>query len=946
MRLLPLLVVLACAPKAQPPAVATDAVDASLAEPLAFDPDIHRGTFDNGLRWFIEENHEPQERVVLRLVIDAGSALEDDDQQGLAHVLEHMAFNGTEHFPGNEVITYLEGIGARFGPHLNAHTSFDETVYKLTVPTDDPEIYTHAFQVLEDWANGMTLDPEEIEKERGVVIEEWRTRLNAGGRIREVTAPLLYHDARYADRMPIGTKESLEGFTPEAVARFYADWYRPELMSVIVVGDVDPEATKALLEKHFAGLENPTEPRERVRFPIPDHEETFYAIVADPEVTGANISLVAKHDDIEGQTAADYRDDMVSSLGVAVLNQRLAELARQADAPFLRAGVGPQRLGPTEGADSIGVALREDAMLEGFEAAWSEVERARRHGVTAGELERAVSSRLRRYEKLLREKDTSDSSGHASELIRHVLHGETVPGIDAEAQMAQGWLPEISVDEVNASLRDLFTEGSRIVTAVLPEKEGLSPPTEAELAAVLERVTAAELAPPVEEVALPEHIVDVPKPGTIASVDDTYEAELGFTGWTLSNGVKVYFRATDFKADSVMWRSFGPGGKALVDDDVYIPTITADDLIYASGYGSLDTNLLRRWLTGKSVSARHRIGTDSHGTSGSASPDDLGTALELLHASLVAPRFTDDGLAYVRQQKVESVRNRLQSPDTVFGDAWTALLWPNVERWKPWTLSEVDELDIEASKAAWARFHGDASGDTYVFVGNLPEDFETQVTTWLGSLPASGEPLPATLFDATPVLGDLEVVVKQGLEERASVKLAWHAPFPLDDQIWRSRGRLFAMGSVLRTLLREELREEMGGVYGVSASASSWSDPAWAMTTVSFTCDPERVDELVEAVHTTVDAMIEAPVEARYVEQLQEQNRRSREESLRDNGFWLGGLAGALERGEDPHELLTWDARNDSLSPEAVHEAAQRWLAVPNTVEAVLLPAASEGDTE
>jgi zinc protease len=943
---LPLLLVLACTPKAPPAPAAEEAVDASLDAPLAFDPDVHRGTFDNGLRWFIEENHEPQQRAVLRLVVDAGSALEDDDQQGLAHVLEHMAFNGTEHFPANELITYLEGVGARFGPHLNAHTSFDETVYKLTVPTDDPEIYANAFQVLEDWADGMTLDPEEIEKERGVVIEEWRTRLNAGGRVREVTAPLIYHDARYADRMPIGTKESLESFTPEAVARFYADWYRPELMSVIVVGDVDPDATKALLEQHFASLENPPEPRERLRFPIPDHDETFYAIVADPEITRVGISMVAKHDDVEGQTARDYRDDMVAGLGVAILNKRLAELARQADAPFLRAGVGPQRLGPTEGADSIGVSVREDAMIEGFEAAWTEVERARRHGVTAGELERAVASRLRRYEQLIREKDTTDSSNHVGELVRHVLHGETVPGIDAEAEMAERWLPAITVEEVNASLRDFLTEGSRVVTAVLPDKEGLTPPTDAELAAVLERVAAAELAPPVEDEALPEHIVDVPEPGSIVRVDDTYQAELGFTGWVLSNGVKVYFRATDFKNDQVLWRSFGPGGSALVRDEDYIPTITADDVIYASGYGSLDTNLLRRWLTGTSVSARHSMGTDTHGTSGSASPDNLGTALELLHASLVAPRLSDDGLTYVQQQKVESIRNRLQSPDTVFGDAWTATLWPEVDRWKPWTLDDVDAMEIEGSKEAWARFHGDATGDTYAFVGNLPDDFEAQVLTWIGSLPASGEALPDTPLGVEPAPGSLEVVVEQGMEERASVKLAWHAPFPLDEQTWLARGRLYAMGSVLRTQLREELREEMGGVYGVGASASNWTDPPWAITTVSFTCDPERVDELVEAVRTTVASMIEAPVEARYVDQLKEQNRRSREESVRSNSFWLGGLLGALERGEDPHELLTWDARNDSLSPEEVHAAAKRWLDVPNTVEAVLLPAEPEDDQD
>ncbi len=935
--LLPLLA-LACAPKSPTPSAAPAATEVEPAMP--FDPDVRHGTLDNGLRWFVETNAEPRDRVVLRLVVDAGSALEDDDQQGLAHFLEHMAFNGTEHFPGNELITYLEGIGARFGPHLNAHTSFDETVYKLTVPTDDPEVLATAFQVLDDWAGGLALDPDEIEKERGVVIEEWRTRLNAGGRIFEQTAPLLFHEARYADRLPIGTKESLESFEHEALARFYDDWYRPELMSVIVVGDVDPEQAQALIEQHFSDLANPDEPRARERFPIPEHDDTFYLVVTDPEVTRASVSVVAKHDDVEGQTRSDYRDSMIEGLAYRMVNERLSELARQAEAPFLGAGAGSRRLGPTEGADSLGVATTEEGILEGLRAAWTEVERLRRHGFTAGELDRARDKHLRMYDSLDKERDTTPSSAHAEELIRHVLHGETVPGLDAEIAMAREWLPTFTLDEVNAWTSRWMAPGSRVVTAVLPTKEGLVPPTEAELEATMQAVAESTIEPMAEEEALPEQLVAAPTPATIERVDETYAESLGFTGWELSNGIKVWFRDTDFKADEVRWKSWSTGGTGSLPDDAYVPAVTANDILYASGYAELDTNQVRRWLAGTSASASHSLGSDDHGTRGSASPEHLGVALQLLYASVEQPRFTEEGLAYVQRSKREAVRNRLQSPDAVFGDAWTALVWPDVPRFAPWTLETVDQMDLAASKAQWERFFGDHTGANYVFVGALPDDFEALITTWIGGLPTAGEALPEEPLGATPARGELQQQVTAGLEERARVKLAWHTPFP--EQDWLSRGRLFAVGGVLSTRLREELREERGGVYGVSARATNWTDPEWAMVTVSFTCDPDRVDELVGAVHEVVDELVAAPVDPHYVAQLQEQNRRGREESLRSNSFWLSGFAGALQRDEDPLALLSWDERNDSLSPEVVHEAAQRWLSGDDRVQVVLLPAATE----
>jgi zinc protease len=935
-------VLIAACSKAPPaPATAEGATLPGPDAPLPFDPDVRRGSLDNGLDWYIETNGVPNDRVVLRLFLDAGSVLEDEDQRGLAHVVEHMAFNGTEHFPGNSLITTLEGWGTRFGPHINAHTGFDETVYKLQVPSDDPEVVNTAFRVMADWAGGITFDPEEVEKERGVVLEEWRARLGAGQRVGEELLPLTFHGTPYPDRLPIGTKESLETFDREALVRFYEDWYRPELMSLVVVGDVDPDQMQALIETHFAGLENPKKARERVRHDIPEHGQTFVKVMTDPEFRAAAVNLVMPHDDPDIPTHGAYRDSLVESLASVAMNVRLGEVAQQAGTPYLQAGVGRQRLTPVESAVNVVVAAPEDKAIPALAAAWTEIERARRHGFTEAEVERARKMVLRNFDTYLAEAETTESVTHAEELVRHVRTNEPVPGIEYEVELARAWVPEITAEEVSAWFADFMDQEERVLSAMIPEKEGLEPPSEQALLQTLAAVEASEIAPPAAEEAVPDPVTRRPEAGTITATDDRWSESLGFTGWTLSNGVQVWFKRTDFKEEQVVFEAFAPGGHQAYTGDDYIALRLADDVQGASGAGDLSAVQLARWSAGRSMGVSPWIGLEHHGFRGSAAPKDLGDALSLLWRRVVDPRFTQEGLDEVKESWAVRLTNRKTQPQFRFSRKVAEEVWEDSPRKHPWTDEQVETAlsDLDRLERLFEQRFGDGSAYTFVFVGNLPEDFEQSVTTWLGGLPAAETAPPTGSDTLSRKPGPWEIALEAATVPRAQVTLTWLSPFEDDNHV--TRNRLSAVDSILGTRLREEIREERGGTYGVSVSHSEREWPEREATiTVRFQCDPERVDELVTAVEAVVEELREGEVEQRYLDELYAKRTRAREERLRSNTFWRGVLAGALRDDEDPEEVLDYDARNRSLDADAFQEAVRRHLPQPTPpFKAVLLPA-------
>jgi zinc protease len=908
-------------------------------EPLPLDPAVIHGRLENGLTYYIRRHTEPQLRAELRLVVNAGSVLEDDDQLGLAHFVEHMAFNGTENFAKQEIVDYMESIGMRFGADLNAYTSFDETVYMLTVPTDDQQIVETGFQILADWAHRVSFESVEIDKERGVVIEEWRQGRGAQARIFDKQAPVIFKGSRYADRLVIGSSEVLETFPHEVLRRYYTDWYRPDLMAVVAVGDFDTETIEDLIESNFGRIP-PTEPqRPREEYGVPDHEGTRYAIATDPEATYTRISLINLLPRDQLITEADYRRSLVQGLHDAMLNQRLQERAREADPPYLGAGGGKGSLVRTKGAYSLGAAVPDGGLERGLEAVMTEAERTRRYGFNKSELERTKSAYLRSMEQAYRERDKFKSGSFAREYVQHYLVREAAPGIEAELQLAQSYVPGITIEEVNAVSAKWLTEDDRVITASGPQTEGVEPPREAAIAAVLARVADAAITPYDDRVADRPLMASKPPPAAIES--ETTISELEVTEWRLANGVRVVLKPTDFKNDQVLFTAFSPGGSSLVSDADHVAALTATAVVTEAGVAGFDVIQLQKLLADKVVSVRPYISELEEGLSGSASPEDLETMFQLITLYVTAPRRSEQAFASVKQRQRGFVENRLARPEAEFSDRLTAITTQNHLRRRPWSLDLIDEMNLDASLEIYRDRFADTSDFTFIFVGNFTLDgLKPLVQSYLGSLPTEGrEEIWRDVGVQSPP-GVVQETVVKGIEAKSRVAIL----FPHDFEWTRhNRYALQSMADVLRIRLREVLREDEGGTYGGSGGASMSRLPRETSTvSIGFGCSPDRVDELVPLVFNEVQSLQEDGPRAQDVAKVQEQDRRSREVQLRENGFWLNVLESYLWHEQDPRLILKYEELVDGLTAEAVQEAATRWIDFDRRIEVVLMPEEGE----
>lgn len=906
-----------------------------LDAPLPWDPNVRTGTLDNGLRWYIEPNPRPADRVELWLAVRVGSAQEDDDQRGLAHLLEHMAFNGTTSFPGNLLVTYLESVGTRFGAHLNAHTSFEETVYKLQVPTDDEELLGKGFLVLRDWASEMLLDHEEIEKERGVVLEEWRRSRGASGRRWEAITPLRYRGAPHAERRPIGTKESLETFTPEAVERFYADWYRPDLMAVVVAGDIDPDDAQARIEKLFGRIEGPAgEPRARESLSIPGHEETLVSVFADPEEKRTTVSVTRKVPDVEENSHRAYREAMIQGLWQRGLAERLSDLARDPDAPYQAIGAGNGRLNPTTGSENGWAIAKDGRAVEALDSLLTEIERARQYGLVAGELDRAKRGYQEGLRKAYVERDTNESRRVLQELLRNFTNGENVPGIAYEWAMTQAWLPAITLEEVNAYGAEWMGDDSRLVVVSLPDKEGGETVEEAAVRATLEAVAARDIEPPVIEEVPEALMAELPEPGTIEARGE--EPEFGATVLSLSNGATVYVRQTDFKADEIGFRAWSWGGTSVVSDDDWVAATTATAIARQSGVGDLTRTQVDRYLAGRRASVRPWIGETAQGISGGTTPKDLETTLQLLHLAFTAPRFDEDAFAVVQNGQRERVANRDLDPSTPFYDRFNELLWQGHPRTAPPSLEQVDQMDLATSEAVYERAFSGAGDWTFAFVGNVdPAVLEPLLERYIASLPA-GEPLDYVDVGKVYAQGAQADTIRKGIEPKARVRIRIPGEF---ENTPEARHQLRALGNSLSILLREDLREARGGTYSVRARTSQTFTPSGRFSvTVDFQCDPERVFELRKAATQILEQAKAAPMHPSVTERVAAQERRGWETELKTNGYWLGAIQGNLQRGEDPGKLAEYRTWHERITPEYVHAAANTFLDLDRYVLVTLLP--------
>lgn len=907
----------------------------ALTAALPVDPAVRVGTLPNGIRYYIRRNAKPEQRAELRLVVNAGSILEDEDQRGLAHFVEHMAFNGTTNFAKNDIVKYLESIGVRFGADLNAYTGFDETIYILPVPTDSAGILERSFRFLGDVANGIKFDSAEVVAERGVVLSEWRDGLGVGERLRDKQFPVIFRGSRYAERLPIGKPEIIEGATPAPLKRFWRDWYRPDLMAVVAVGDADPARLERLIRATFASIPRRPSPRPRTVATVPAHDSTLVTIATDKELTSSNVGVLWKRPGKATRTVGDLRNSLLDELYDGMINQRFRELALKADAPFVGAGASSGAFVRGSAYSSLDANAREGKVIESLQAILTEAERVQRHGFLAAELDRSRINMLRGYERAYAERDKSASGGFVDEYVNHYLVGDGIPGIAFEYAAVQKLLPGITLAEVNALAQNRSGAANRVVTVTVPDKEGLSVPTEAEVRRVFGTLVAADIKPWVETVSDEELVTKAPTAGKVVS--EKTIASLGVTDWTLSNGVRVLVKPTDFNADQIVMSAWSPGGASLVADKDVFKTSLTPTVIERGGVGAFSLTDLSKKLTGKVAAVNTSIGDLSENLSGRASPQDLETLLQLTWLRMTAPRVDSAAFQALLPPIETALRNKDANPGAVFSDTVQVTLANGHPRARPLTLDMLGELNLGEMAAIYRDRFSDASEFTFLFVGNIdPVTLKPLVEQWLGALPTTGRTEKPRDVGPKQFTGVIDKTVRKGIapQSQTAVLLAGTAPWSREEAYMLS-----SVGEVLEMRLLDRLREALGGTYSVSVNTafSRRLRQEWQIA-ISYGSAPDNADQMFKAVEQELDSLRRVPPSTAEVERVREQQRRELEVAKKQNGYWLNMIRGRVENGDPLDGPIEDEARIGGLTADKLAAAARKYLVETNRARFVLLP--------
>jgi zinc protease len=916
-------------------AAPSPAETAPLTQQIPVDPLITTGQLSNGLRYYVRANNRPEQRAEVRLVVNAGSILEDADQQGLAHFVEHMAFNGTKNFPKQDVIAFMQSIGMRFGAHVNAYTSFDETVYMLQVPTDKPEVLRKAFQILEDWARNVSFEPAEVDKERGVVVEEWRLGRGAGARMLDAQFPVLLKGSRYAERLPIGKKEILENFKHDRLKKFYTDWYRPNLMAVVAVGDFDKAAVEGMIKERFSGLTNPAPPRPRLTYEVPDHLSTLYTIATDKEATQTSVSVYSKMTLRDQRTVGAYRRQIVENLFAGMLNARFTEITQKPDSPFLGASAGRGLFVRSKEASILNAAVKEDGIERGLEALFAETERVVRHGFTAPELDRQKRNTLRGLERAVAEKDNQQSAPLAAEFIRNFLQEEPIPGIVYENQLYQRFVPDISLGEVNGLAKEWAPDGNRVVVVNAPQKDGLAVPDEKKLAAAITAAAARPLQPYVDTTSAQPLMETPPAGGTV--VKTSAQPEFEITEWQLSNGVKVVLKPTNFKQDEVLFRAFSPGGTSLAADPDYVSATTSAQVVQSGGLATFSALELQKMLTGKVASASASISETEEMMAGGASRKDLETMFQLIYLRFTQPRADETIFGVMTSQTKAALANQKSMPEFAFAEALEGALSQNHFRSRPFTAELVDEMSLAKSLAFYKDRFADASDFTFTFIGSfdLPT-LKPLVERYLGGLPSLGRKETWKDVGPHPPRGIVTRQVAKGIEPKSQAALVFTGPFKYDQT---NRIAIRAMSLVLENRLRDVLREDLGGTYGVGVSPSYDKFPRQEFSvSIDFGANPDRLEALIKTVFDQIELLKKTGPTDQQVADVKEGLLRDFEQSTKQNGYLLNQISLRYQFGEELKEFFGIPDLYRKITAATIQDAARLYLDTNNYVRVTLMP--------
>ena len=861
--------------------------------PIPTDPNVRIGKLENGLTYYIRHNELPENRADFYIAQKVGSILEEENQRGLAHFLEHMCFNGTTNFPGKGIINWLETIGVRFGENLNAYTSIDETVYNINnVPVMRDGIVDSCLLILHDWANDLTLDPKEIDNERGVIHEEWRTGQGAMMRMYEQALPKAFEGSKYGHRLPIGTIEVIDNFPYQALRDYYEKWYRPDQQGIVVVGDIDVDKVEAKIKEIFSPIEMPANPAERVYEAVPDNKEPIITIAKDKEQPMTMIYIWHKHPATPneakgnmGYLVQNYLFTMIESM----LNARLEELKQSAEPPFIDAGSGNNDFLLAKTVEAFaGIAIsKEDGIPTALAAIIREIERARKFGFTASEYARAKAEYLRMLESAYNERDKMKNNQYVQEYIRHFIDNEPIPGIEMEYTIMNQLAPNIPVEAINSVLPQLIKDENIVINIFGPDKEGMVYPTEAEILDILNKTKAEEITAYVDKVSDEPLMKEAPKAGKIVK---TEEGPFGSTALTLSNGVRVVVKTTDFKADEIRMRAFSPGGTSVFGTKEALQLKMLNSVAGLGGLGNFSNVDLEKVLAGKKATIGATISGLSEGLNGSCSPKDLETLLQLVYLSFTAPRMDDAAFQSFKQRTKASLANQEADPMTALTDTLQMEMYGNHPMAGRIKAEMIDQIDYNRIMEMYKDRFKEAGDFTFLFVGNINlEEAKPLIETYLGGLPT---------INRKENYQDIKMDIRKGAHKNLFTK-QMETPKATVLNIISGNCEYNLKNDLLMTMLSqtmsmvylETVREKEGASYGVSAFGQlSRGVKDEAIFQIYFDTDPAKREKMEQIVVSELQKVAQEGPRPEHLAKVKEFLLKKHIENAKENGYWLGQL--------------------------------------------------------
>ncbi len=902
--------------------------------PVPMDTNIHYGKLDNGLTYYILANKVPEKRAEFYLINNVGAMQENESQNGLAHLTEHMCFNGTKNFPKKHIIHYLESIGMKFGPEINAYTVYDKTVYTLDkVPMETPENIDTSLMILYDWATNVSMETDEINAERGVVREELRTRRSAMMRMRDKTNKVLFEGSKYAVHNIIGTADIINNAPCDTLRAFYNDWYRPDLQAIIIVGDFDPDMIEAKVKTIFSKLPVKENPRERLYYQIPDHKNIKVAIAQDKESPYTIIQLVYKKDIPAKKDQSYYRQKYIEALYASMINARLGEQSQAVDPPFMQAFSYYGNLVRTKDAYMSFAVASNGKITEALNAILAENERVKRTGFLESEFERAKKELLSQNEKGYNERNKRKSGDIANTIMSNYLENEPLPGDDWDYEITKQIINNATLEEVNALAKKWVTDENLVITIMAPEKEGFVMPTKDEILAIATDIHNVEIPAYVDAAANKPLIANEPTSGTI--VKEEKDSKTGVTRWTLSNGVKVVMKPTSFKDDEILLKAYSEGGWSTLGQKDDISGKVAADVVSMSGLGSFDNIALQKALAGKDVSLSPFIGELTEGFSGRSTISDFNTLLKLNYLYFTAPRADRDAFNNFKQRTAASLANKNLDPQSAFVDSLRNVMSQYSPRKRNMTVEMLEEAKLNRIKYIFSERFGDPSGFTYYFVGNIdPEMQKDTILKYLGGLPTVtrtetfrdlGIRIPENRVEkhftrkmetdkATVFIGFTGVAKKYSIEERLMLEV---------------------VKEYLNNRYLETLREDQGGTYG----AGLWSNmkhypvPEYQIG-IFFDANPAKLDTMIAIVYDEADKLIANGPDEKVIENTAENKIKEYNENIKNNRWWLSVLQ---SDDFDKEDMVNFDYVGfwNSLTAKKVKKAAKKYLNKGRTIEIV-----------